>query len=329
MSALPRPRPAAPWRALVALFCVALIWGGTFVWMKVALVTAMERLGPGSELSASALFLALRFGVASLIVLLISRTARAALRRGSRAAWSAGLWLGFLLLVGFALQMRGLADVTPAVSAFLTSLYVLFTAVMSGARNRTGLSASLMIGAVMATLGAGLVRGRPELRFTTGEWLTVASALVFAVHILATDRLTRVVAPMMVTITSFIVVAAGNAALLGICASADDGPTWSAMVSVLGERDFVVPLVMTTVLATVIALSLMNLYQRDVDPVRAAILYAFEPIFAMIFALAAGLDELTPWLWVGGAMILLGNLVAEIQTWRNSVAEPRPSGPVP
>jgi drug/metabolite transporter (DMT)-like permease len=122
-------------------------------------------------------------------------------RAGSRPAWNAGLWLGCLLIVGFGLQMRGLADVTPAVSAFLTSLYVLFTATMSAIRSRRGVRASLAFGAVLATLGAGLVRGRPELRFTTGEWLTVASALVFAVHILATDKLTRVVAPMTISAT--------------------------------------------------------------------------------------------------------------------------------
>jgi drug/metabolite transporter (DMT)-like permease len=56
----------------------------------------------------------------------------------------------------------------------------------------------------------------------------------------------------------------------------------------------------------------MNLFQRDLDPVRAAILYAFEPIFALFFGLAAGLEVLTPWLWIGGGMILLGNLVAEM-----------------
>jgi drug/metabolite transporter (DMT)-like permease len=314
---------------LIALFCVAVIWGATFVWQKQALVASTSRLGPGSETSAAALFIGLRFAAATLIVLAISRTSRTALRSGSRAAWSAGLWLGFLLLVGFALQMRGLADVTPAVSAFLTSLYVLFTAVMSATKSRGGLRASIAIGAVLATLGAGVVRGRPELRFTLGEWVTVASALVFAVHILATDRLTRIVAPMMVTVTSFVVVAAGNVALLCVCAAVDGGPTWNGLSDVLGAREFVVPLVLTTILATVIALSLMNIFQRDIDPVRAAILYAFEPIFAMCFGLASGLDTLTPWLWAGGALILAGNLIAEIPTWRSSASGPGPRASVP
>ena len=291
--------------------------------MKQALVAASSRLGPGSETAAAALFLGLRFCAAALIVLVISRTARLGLRRtGSRPAWSAGAWLGFLLILGFGLQMRGLADVTPAVSAFLTSLYVLFTAAMSAARSRRGLRASLAVGAILATIGAGLVRGRPELRFTTGEWLTVASAFVFAAHILATDRLTRVIAPMALTFTSFVVIALGNVVVFGACAVID-GPQWERVGELLQAREFLVPLILTTTLATVVALSLMNLFQRELDPVRAAILYAFEPIFAVIFGVFSGLDTLTPWLWTGGALILAGNLIAELSSWR-SVPEATP-----
>jgi drug/metabolite transporter (DMT)-like permease len=208
--------------------------------------------------------------------------------------------------------MRGLSDVSPAVSAFLTSLYVIFTALLAALKSRRGLRWSLAAGAVLATLGAGLVRGRPELHFTFAEWLTVGAAFAFGVHILATDRLTRVVEPMRVTFTSFVVVALGNLAIFGVCLLRDDALTREHVIGLLCAREFLVPLVEITVLATVVALSLMNLFQRDLDPVRAAILYAFEPIFALFFGLAAGLEVLTPWLWIGGGMILLGNLVAEM-----------------
>jgi drug/metabolite transporter (DMT)-like permease len=56
----------------------------------------------------------------------------------------------------------------------------------------------------------------------------------------------------------------------------------------------------------------MNHFQRELDPVRAAILYAFEPIWAALFGIACGTDSLTIYLWLGGALLLAGNLVAEI-----------------
>src|SRR6188768_1775945 len=152
-----------PWKAITALFAVAVIWGGTFVWMKDALTAAQARLGPGHVVSGLCVFLALRFGAAALIVIALSRSART---RTKRAEWTSGAWLGGLLFAGFALQMSGLADVTPAVSAFLTSLYVLFTAAMSAFSAGGKLRVSLVVGALLATIGAGLIRGRPELTLT-------------------------------------------------------------------------------------------------------------------------------------------------------------------
>ena len=70
---------------------------------------------------------------------------------------------------------------------------------------------------------------------------------------------------------------------------------------------------MTSLLATVVAISMMNVFQRDLDPVRAAILYAIEPIWASIFAIALGLAVADVWLWVGGSALFAGNLVAEFR----------------
>ena len=56
----------------------------------------------------------------------------------------------------------------------------------------------------------------------------------------------------------------------------------------------------------------LNLYQRVLDPVRAAILFSLEPVFAAIISLAHGKEELTPWFVAGAALVLLGNFAVEI-----------------
>lgn len=311
-----RPKPS-PWKAIAALFLVAVIWGGTFVWMKDALTAAEARLGPGHIASALSLFLALRFVAAAAIVFVFSKAARRGLGRDQ---WKSGAWLGALLFAGFGLQMSGLVEVSPAVSAFLTSLYVLFTAFISALSSGGRLRISLVVGALFATLGAGLVRGRPELSFTTGEWLTIASAVAFAIHIIATDRATRRLEPMAVTFTSFAVVAALAAAAFCFTRTSGDAPSREAVLALVSSREFFLPLLLTTVLATVVALTLMNVFQREVDPVRAAILYAFEPIWATLFGLATNHDTLTSWLWFGGTALLVGNLVAELGARRETAS---------
>jgi drug/metabolite transporter (DMT)-like permease len=297
------------WLPVAALFSVSVIWGGTFVWMKEGLDEIALRLEPSGRNSGLLLFLGLRFALAALCVFAISRSARTRL---SRDAWRGGLWLGAPLLAGFTLQMSGLTAVSPAVSAFLTSLYVLFTALMTAVIAKKGLRAPLAIGAALATIGAGVIRGRPELGFTTGEVLTIGAAFVFAVHILATDHVTKRVDPMAVTFTSLLVVAAGSGVLLALAQLDRGAPSASQLLALATTREFLVPLALMTTLGTVVALSFMNLFQREIDPVRAAILYALEPLWATVFGLAAGLDRLTPWLWVGGSILLAGNLFAEL-----------------
>jgi drug/metabolite transporter (DMT)-like permease len=303
------PARASSWRAIVALFFVTVIWGGTFVWMKQALEAVDARLGPGHATTGIALFITIRFGLAAILVAAFLPAAR---RVGTKEVWTGGLWIGALLFGGFALQMSGLGEVTPAVSAFLTSLYVLFTAILTASIERRGPSLALFCGAVLATCGAGFIRGRPELSLRGGELATVGCALVFAVHILATDRITKRVSPMAITTTSFAWVGLGGLAWLGGSLLQAGAPDARAVLELTLAPDFAVPALLSCLLATVVALSLMNQFQRELDPVRAAILYAFEPIWAALFGLVYGTDAVTVYLWVGGGLLLAGNLVAEI-----------------
>ncbi len=318
MSASPAPNRSRNRRATLALFAIALIWGITFLWMKQAMTASTRVLGEDGAVAGCTLFLLLRFGIGAFLLWICFPSAR---RVATPAVWSGGAWLGGLLIVGFVLQMLGLQDVTPAVSAFLTSLYVLFLALITPVLVRRRPRIGLAVGALLATAGAGLVRGRPEIaHWSTGEVMTVVAAFAFAVHILATDRITRRVEPMPVTWTMFVVVA-GCAGLI-LCADLlrAGAPSAAQLVELASQRDFLVPLALNATLATVVALSLMNLYQREVDPVRAAILYAFEPIWASLAGIVAGEDAFTGWLVVGGSLLLAGNLVAELAGTRHAPA---------
>lgn len=307
-------RHASRWTAIVALLVVTVIWGGTFVWMKQALDAVRIVLGPGKSNAGISLFMALRFGLAAACIAVFVPASRRGL---SREVWMGGFWIGLVLFSGFVLQMMGLEEVSPAVSAFLTSLYVLFTAVLTVGIDRRAPGLGLFVGVVLATMGAGFIRGRPELAFNTGELLTVACAVLFAAHILVTDRVTKRVLPMPVTLTSFVWVTVGGLVMLLPSLVSRDGPGIVALLDLAMTPAFALPLVLSSVLATVFALSLMNLFQRRLDPVRAAVLYAFEPIWATLFGIAAGTDRFTIHLWLGGALLLAGNLIAELgQRWK-------------
>ncbi len=294
-------------RPTLALLVVTVIWGWTFVWMKQALNAAGEFLPEGNGGAAIALFMTLRFGLAAALLPVVLPRAR---KLPARREWATGSVLGFLLLAGFLLQMGGLEELSPPVSAFLTSLYVVFTALLATLLHRRLPGKRLAAGVVLATLGAGFIDGPPEITLGRGALLTVAGALVFALHILATDALTRRVRVLPLTLVMFLVVTLGSAAalLLGLADPGAPGP--AVLLELAWHPAFLAPLLLTATLATVLALSLINAFQKEVPPVRAAVLYALEPVWAALAALALGMQEPGAWLLAGGLALLSGNLLA-------------------
>ena len=302
-------RPPRSPRALAALLLVTILWGFTFVWMKQSLEAAARVFGGSAGSTAVLLYVSIRFLAAAAILAIWPKT-----RQGlDRGAWRSGIFLGALLAVGFLFQMLGLEKVTPPVSAFLTSLYVVFAAILTIALHKHRPHLPLIAGIVLATLGAGFIEGPPHLTFGLPEWLTVGCAAIFAVHIIATDRLTKAHPPLAVTLTSFIATGVVAAAGLGISLTRTGAPTHDQIRTLLHDAGFFVPLALATIFATVFALTLMNVFQRELDPVRASILYALEPIWTTIIAFFMGLGRPGFWLWIGGGALIAGNLIAELE----------------
>jgi drug/metabolite transporter (DMT)-like permease len=294
-------------RALTALFAVTILWGCTFVWMKQSLNAAERVLGHPGGAPVVVLYVGIRFGLAACLLALWPR-ARRALDPG---AWRGGAVLGGILFSGFLLQMLGLENVSPPVSAFLTSLYVVFAAVISAWTHRARPHLPFMIGVALATFGAGFIEGPPHLTFGPAEWLTVASAFIFAIHILATDKITKASVPVAVTLAMFVWTGLFSVAAFPLAMMRAGAPSPATLVALLQDVGFALPLLLSTLFATVLALTLMNQFQRELDPVRAAILFALEPIWTTLIAMATGFGRPGFWLWIGGGALLAGNLVAE------------------
>ena len=116
-------------KAIYALLAVTLVWGATFIWMKQALDNLeLEKVQYGKN-GVVATLVAARFAIASIVMLVFFSKARLALR--DKAMWKDGILLGVLMFLAYFSQMVGLDDIDPSVSAFLTSLYVVFTAIIT------------------------------------------------------------------------------------------------------------------------------------------------------------------------------------------------------
>ena len=294
-------------RAVWGLLVVTIVWGATFIWMKQAMNALQSEIDFYGQTAVVSVLVGGRFLIAAIALFIGSSKARAALRE--KELWSGGTVLGLILLVGFTTQMVGIDTISPSTSAFLTSLYVVFTAMISTKMTGQPVTRIMIAGVLLATFGAGFIEGPPHLSWGKGEILTVICAFFFALHIIFTQSITQRMEPLGVTITSFLIVSIGSLAISFLMGGEDTFKLWELTL----QQDVLVPLLCLGLLGSLFALLLLNLLQRHLHPVQAAIIYGLEPVWATMFALGLGLTEWTGWIAVGGTALLLGNVLVELR----------------
>ena len=271
--------------------------------MKQAMNSLDAEIAQYSTTAVVGVIVSARFFIAFVALLPFSSTARAALT--SKEDWHGGLILGGLMLAGFVLQMIGIDSVSPSVSAFLTSLYVVFTAILSIKISDRKPTRMMIVGVALATFGAGFIDGPPHIVWGTGELLTVACALFFALHIIYTDRITKQLDPIAVTSTSFLVLVLGAGA---IAVFAGGG---IAVFESAWQDGVVLPLLCLGLFGSLACILMLNIFQKHLNPTHAAIIYSFEPVWATLYGWQQGMVDISIWLAMG-LLLLLGNIIVEL-----------------
>jgi drug/metabolite transporter (DMT)-like permease len=286
--------------------------------MKQALNSLDDELTQYTTAGVVGVIVCSRFLIALVALLPFSSEARRALT--SKEDWKGGLILGGLMLAGFVLQMIGIESVSPSVSAFLTSLYVVFTAILSVKISDRKPTRMMVLGVGLATIGAGFIDGPPHIVWGVGELLTVVCAFFFALHIIYTDKITKQLNPIAVTSTSFAVLVVG-AGIVALIASRD------AMVFESAWQDgVIIPLLCLGLFGSLACILMLNAFQRHLNPTHAAIIYSFEPVWATLYGWQQGLVEVSVWLMMG-LLLLFGNIIVELDESREETHLSDDAGP--
>ena len=331
---VPPPSSVSPARrrqAIVALSVLVVFWGLTFPLNKMAMA-AIDAVRDAHNVGMAQgfgdftplLFSAVRFGVVALMFPFVFPRV---FRLTNPRAIMHGFMLGVVFVGGFVTQSYGLARTTPAVSAFLTSLYMPLTPVVLFMMTRQRPSRALLAGMAVAVAGVAiltkpwtaLMASAGGMTFGAGELFGLACAMFFAVHIVITDRCTKLEDPITLAWWMLIFATVGCSVPIGFFTGAEalsDGEVLGAM---LAHPRATIPLAIVIVTGTLLAFPLMNTNQRYLDPSQAGIVYAFEPIWASLFSVLAaatvglaGADSLSVALLIGGVLLLGGNVIAEL-----------------
>jgi drug/metabolite transporter (DMT)-like permease len=305
--------------AVLGLVGATLFWGATFFLMKAGSVAIARHLPPGTGGWAETVFLMLRFTVASIFFPLVFPAAR----RGGLEAVKWGLLTSFPFTGGFLLQIYGLAHVDPSISALLTSMFVVFTPFLMFVLFRKSPGVNVAVGIAFAVGGLWLITGAKGSHFGIGEWLSLACAFVFSIHIVLTDVATRRAEPVAVAWHTVTFAAIECAIPLAFVRPSP----FPAIPAAMRESSVLTGIGVTALLATVGAIALMNHFQRRVSPNRAAVAYTLEPVFAGIFSWIFFGEGFGARKLIGGALVVAGNLACGLRGEKKEVTPGKAEDP--
>ena len=277
--------------ALLALIAVTAVWGYTFVPMKDAVAVY--------PLFA---FLAIRFLIASLV---LAGPAAPRLRTLGRPGWTAGIALGLLLGLGYALQTAGLERTTVSSAGFITGLYVVFTPLLGLLLFRTQVGRLVWLGVVLSLGGLALLSG-VGVGDPRGDLLVLLGSAAYSLQIVLMERYAPRYDAVAFTQAEMLAAFAGFALVAVVLGQLELPSGWTVWYALL----------VTGIFASALAFLVQTWAQRRISASRTAIAFAMEPVFAGIFGFWLAGDRLGALGWSGCALIMAGILVAEPEAGR-------------
>lgn len=280
-------------RALFAdfsLVMVALTWGISFVFVKVAIgvIPPME-------------FIGIRFVIAALVLGIIFHKP---LLKTNRQELMAGCFIGLFMFLGFFTQTIGLQYTTPGKSGFITGIYIVIVPFLASLYYRKFVGWLAISGAMIAFSGLGLLSISSDELYLLGkgDLLTLISALGFALHILAVENYIHRFNPFVLSVIQI-----GVTGVLSLLyAAAFETIVFHIPLSVWGSVAF------TALLSTCAGFLVQNVAQKYTSSTHAALLLGLEAPFALLFSILLWGELPTMRGYIGCLLILIAILLIEI-----------------
>jgi drug/metabolite transporter (DMT)-like permease len=276
----------------VGLFYAAVIWGATFVVVRWALtgIDALTMVG-------------YRFLIAGTLLLAYLAIKRRPLLNG----WPKALLLSAILWSLYASQTLGLNYTTASNSGFITGLFVVFVPIFLVTLFKRKPTVWEWIASVVSLAGLWILTGGLK-QINTGDALTLISAMTYALHLLYSDRYMKAGAdPLLISCQQFLLVGA-----------------FSLVFSLVSGRSFDVTasamwwVVFLAIFPTLSAFVIQMFAQKLTSPMRVSLIFAFEPVFAAVFAWTIGGEAFILKSALGGLFIFAGLVMSGFG------AEPKP-----
>jgi drug/metabolite transporter (DMT)-like permease len=220
-----------------------------------------------------------------------------------------GLRLAFFMFGGYCFQTVGLQYTTAINSGFVTGSSVVLVPILLGVFWGRSLAKWIYVGAFAALIGLYFLTVPAEgLRYLNrGDVLTFVAAGFYAVHIILVGEYSQghsVSALSVIQVTGCGVMAWPLTGFAGAIHWQPVRFDWGWPL--LGA------IIICAVFATAVAFTAQLWAQQYTSPGHAAILFALEPVFAVITSYLLLHERLSRRAWTGAGLVVAGILIAEL-----------------
>jgi drug/metabolite transporter (DMT)-like permease len=269
--------------ATLALFLVTIMWGMTFPLIK----DAVHSVSPG-------MFVFVRLLLAGLLLSPLFYVYRKQLSRG--LLFSTAI-LGFFEGLCYLCQTIGLETTSSANSAFITAYSVVMVPFLAPLFKLNKLIAMDVIAAIVCTCGIIVLSAGA---FHIGDGWTLLCALFYALSISYLQKVSqRYPFPALLVVCQVVFCLPLPFTLAAYHGFAAD---WTVIA--------LVALVFCSLFATAATFYLQARYQKELPVSRAALIYAFEPVFATLFASLFNHERVSSSLFLGGTIVFVSFLLS-------------------
>ena len=275
------------------LLLVAIAWGSTFFIVQDAV-----------EQTPVYTFLFWRFFIAALLMSLIAYKQWKYLNQGVLLAGGA---LGLFMFLGYAFQTFGLKYTYSSTVGFITGLNVIVVPFASYLIFKHKASIYSILGAITASIGLYYLTLNSEIGFSLGEFYAFVCAIMFALHIVFTDHLSKKHNIHLLVSIQFFTVA--------LCSAIGGWVMEGSIMPPKIDELLINAIVITVIFATIFAFWVQTAMQRFTTAAKTAIIFTIEPVSAGVFGyFFAG--EVLSWSQLAGAALILGGmLLAEVGSY--------------
>lgn len=271
----------------LSLIFAAALWGTTFTLVKTVVHEVPAILTVGYRFSLAALVLG---------VLLILR------KKQLFAHLYKGVILGAILWMLYFTQTLGLQFTSAANSGFITGLFIVLVPIFSFLFFREMPSKQKLVALLFSTMGLWFLAGGIS-GLNKGDILTLFAAAGNALYILAAHRFVHQANdPVVLSFQQFAAVGLFSLVVAPFFGVPFAAPSLSISLGILFLALF----------PTLIAFTIQLVAQRYTTPIKVALIFALEPVFAAAFAWTFGGEQITLASATGGFMMVLGMLISEI-----------------